>query len=309
MSKAEKVTRARSYSAVLMQDEAKEYLSTLPSFQRPLNRGRKFGEVTEYIVENNRIPGVVTIAVVDGVRYVIDGQHRLVAFTDSQVELIYAEIREITFDTFEEAAAEFRRLNSAITKMKPDDILRSEEVSSTVLQYIRKSAPFVGYGNIRRGDNRTVLSMSVLLRVWNESAPVTPSSRQMPAQEIVKTMDMGTARECVRFLGLVNEAWGRDDGDKTLWGALNMTLCMWLYRRIVLGRFSTKSIQVDDAMFKKCLMAVSADGDYAGWLRGRRVCERDRSQCYRRLKDIFAKRLQSELHQRVMLPQPEWAGS
>ena len=307
MSKADKFTRAKSYSAIWTQDDAKALLKSLPGFQRPFGRGKKFPEIVGWIVDNTRVPGVITIAVLNGARYMIDGQHRTQAFLESKLDLAYVEVRELTFDSLEEAAAEYRRLNTPITKMKPDDILRAEEVHNEVLQFIHRNAPFVGYENIRRGDNKTVLSMSVMIRTWNESEPSTPSSRQMPAQEIIKTLSLDSARHCVRFLALANQAWGRDNANKTLWGTLNMTLCMWLYRRIVLTKHSPRSVQVDDSLFKKCLMTVAADGDYANWLVGRRVCERDRSPCYKRLKELFAKRIQSETGHKPVLPQPEWA--
>lgn len=69
----------------------------------------------------------------------------------------------------------------------------------------------------------------------------------------------------------------------------------------------SRSIKLTADMFKKCLMSLSADRTYLDWLVGRNVGERDRSPCYSRMKQIFAKRIHEETGKREKLPQPEWA--
>jgi hypothetical protein len=56
-------------------------------------------------------------------------------------------------------------------------------------------------------------------------------------------------------------------------------------------------------------MSISADSTYVDWLLGRHIGERDRSPCYRRIKDIFAARLEAIQGKKPLLPQPSWAVS
>jgi len=74
-------------------------------------------------------------------------------------------------------------------------------------------------------------------------------------------------------------------------GSLNLSIkTMWLWRRLVLDQ-NRKGWQKGRCPlcedFRKCLMAVSAAGEYVDWLVGRQIGERDRAPCYSRLRAIL----------------------
>jgi hypothetical protein len=89
-----------------------------------------------------------------------------------------------------------------------------------------------------------------------------------------------------------------------LWGSLNVTMCMYLYRILCLNGRLPKE------MFGKCLMSVSADQRYRDWILGRHLCESERLPTYQNLKKIFDLRLMHEYHGKppVKLPKApdEW---
>lgn len=112
------------------------------------------------------------------------------------------------------------------------------------------------------------------------------------------------------FLNLCFAAWKRDVEYTTLWGSLNLILCAWLYRRVVIGdagKGLSRSTKLDADQFRRCLMSLSAEPDYTDFLVGRRITDRDRSPAYNRLKTIFARRYWDEHKQKLLLPQPSWA--
>lgn len=87
-----------------------------------------------------------------------------------------------------------------------------------------------------------------------------------------------------------------------------MTVCMWLYRRLVITPYSSSTKKLTKEMFSKCLMGVAADAHYAEWLVGRQLRDRDRSPAYQRVKALFAKRIELETGEKPRLPSPDWGG-
>lgn len=287
----------------------------IPQFQRPLRVNEKVRLVTEQIKKSEEIEGVLTLGQVknDPSHYIVDGQHRVEAFKLSEMEGAIADVRIVTFDTMADMADEFVRLNSSLVKMRPDDILRGLENSNPALKAIRKSCEFVGYDQIRRGKSGPVLSMSALLRCWAASTYETPagSSAGMSAAGLAQSLDQTSMQNMIAFLATAHAAWGRDPEYYRLWGNLNLALTMWLWNRLVIDRdrLGNKRYAIlNPTQFKKCMMSLSAEGDYLAWLPGRNLSDRDRSPCYSRIKTIFTRRLADEDHgKRPMLPSPAWA--
>ncbi len=194
--------------------------------------------------------------------------------------------------------------------MRPDDFLRGLEDSVEALQQIRKQCPFIGYDKIQRQCKTSpIVSMSATIRSWRGSGTDTPAGgvSGLSAVELAETMVEEETRNLIDFMNVAKDAFGRELQYAKLWGALNMVLCMWLYRRLVLMQYSPKSPRIDKVLFKKCLLSVSAASDYQDWLEGRRLGERDRAPAYSRLKTIFAKRLELELGKKIHLPAPSWS--
>ncbi len=283
-----------------------------PPFQRELRPTPKVLALAEEIKQTGVLPGVITLGVLDGEVYTVDGQHRIYAFQAADLVVVYADVRTHYFATMGEMANEYVRLNSSLVRLRPDDILRGLEQSNLHLQHIRKRCPFVGYDCIRRGNsNSPVLSMSSTLRVWGGSRGDVPSLTSAgAAQFVAEFLDETETRTLCDFLTLCFAAWKRDAEYTTLWGSLNLILCAWLYRRQVLGGTTSKNSRankLDADIFRRCLMSLSASPEYMDYLVGRRISDRDRAPAYNRLKAIFARRYFDEHKQKLMLPSPAWA--
>lgn len=313
-TRAPKSSRSSMETMLLDQEQVNQWL--VPPFQRPLRVNDKVRALAEQLKSDGGvIPGVITLGQLDGKAavYIVDGQHRVEGFRISNLEECIADVRLCRFDDMADMADEFVLLNTAIVRMRPDDVLRGMESSLPALQKIRNDCPWIGYDQIRRsGDTGPVVSMSVVLKAWLGSLPDTPGPGKGAAMHLARDMEMQSTAQLVMFMQIAFASWGRDLSQSRLWAALNMTLCMWLFRRLVLDRDNQgekRNTRIDAALFKKCLMSVAADADYHDWLQGRLMRDRDRSPAYARLKAIFAKRIQNESGTKAKLPAPAWFSS
>ena len=287
----------------------------VPPFQRPVRVNSKVAAIAEQMRRSGcEITGIITLGKVgkEAALYVVDGQHRLEAFRISGLQEIIADVRIVQFETMADMADEFVRLNTALVRMRPDDILRGLEPATPAIRAIKQQCSFVGYDNIRRGGTTgPILGMNTVIRCWRGSAGETPASHNGSIAQTACELDAESVDDLVRFLQTAHAAWGRDPEYYRLWGGVNLTICMWMWRRLVLDtkRTSSRTVVLSVAQFKQCLMSVSADRNYLDWLPGRVMGDRDRSPCYGRLKQIFARRLQEESRdgKRPLLPQPAWA--
>ena len=174
---------------------------------------------------------------------------------------------------------------------------------------LRKACPFVGYDSIRRGPSSPVVSMSTVMRYWMGSAHEQPHGVSVSAAQLAVEFPEADCKTVIAFLGCCFAAWGKDPTNHKLWGSLNLMICAWLYRRLVVTAYSAKTKRIDAAQFTKCLMSLSADEMYVSWLVGRNAAPRDIPSCYSRVKQLFAARLEADTGNRHLLPQPQWATS
>lgn len=288
----------------------------LPECQRPKRITCKVEMASEKIRQTHTIEGVVTLGMLKGstALYIVDGQHRLEAFKITKLAEVIADVRIVVFDNLIELAEEFVQLNSSLTPMRPDDLLRGSELSIPALKQIRKACEFVGYGQVRRGGGSgPIVSMSALIRCWRVSQNEVPTNSGIGgALKIARELDQQSSSNLIAFLSVAYEAWGRDEENYRLWGNLNLTICMWLWNKLVIDRDRTGTKRyalLDIPQFKKCLMLVSANADYNSWLVGRTLSDRDRSPAYNRLKAIFASRLSGDSKTAMRLPQPAWGSA
>lgn len=306
---AEKRTGTTMDTMELTQKRVKSW--KLPLFQRPLKINSKVLEVAAEIQRNGGVvPGILTIGVLDDETYLVDGQHRIAAWLQTGSEVGYADVRTHWFENQGDMAKEFVRLNSALVRLKPDDILRGLEPSSEALQRIRKKCPFVGYDMIRKSERTPMVSMSTFIRMWSGSRGEVPTTGNSSAVAILDGMSMDDVESLIEFGNLCIETWHRDFAYFRLWSSLNLTLCAWLYRRIVLGEGVTKQMRtahLTREQFRKGLMALSADGQYLDYLVGRNLGERDRAPAYGRLKAIFQRRHLDDTGKAIKLPMPAWS--
>jgi hypothetical protein len=287
----------------------------LPDFQRPLRVNAKVNALAEELKANGGImPGIITLGTIAGDKstYLVDGQHRKESFRISGLEECIADVRAIRYESAAAMALEFVNLNSSLVRMRPDDLLRGLEGSVESMRLIRQRCPFVGYDQIRRNNTAApLLGMSAVLRCWYGSAPniPVPTAGGRSAATMANELSTVDAEELCRFLCAAHEAWGHDKEYFRLWGALNLTICMWLWRRLVLNqeRGVKRYVVLSEAEFKRCLMAVSANEIYLDWLVGRTMGDRDRSPCFSRIKGAFQSRLAASHGKKPLLPQPEWA--
>ena len=280
----------------------------LPPFQRPLQINAKVLELAKQIgADGGVIPGVLTLGVLEKETWLVDGQHRRAAFMESGKDYGYADVRTCFFDSMADMAEEYVRLNSRLVNMKPDDILRGLETGMPTLQEIRRRCKFVGYGQLRRDAKSPMVSMSGLLRCWRGSGHDVPGAVSVSAVQCARDLTTEDAANICEFLGLAMDAWGKDPQYNRLWLGLNMTLCMWLFRNLVLSAYSAKTKRLESPQFKVCLMALSADPTYLEWLIGRRAGEYDRAPAYARIKSLMTARLLLHTGEKHMLPMPAWA--
>jgi hypothetical protein len=301
----ERATQTTMDTIVITPAEVAKWLN--PPFQRPLRVNAKVRAIAEKIKETEVLPGIVTLGVLAKDTYLLDGQHRREAFLISGVLEGYCDVRVHHFASMADMGREFVELNSRIVNLRPDDILRGLEGSNEALVYLRKQLPFVGYDMIRRNERAPILSMSLMLRSWFASSYEVPSSASTgSAMNLGESLTMETAHECVAFFRLCEKAWGRDSEYSKLWGSLNLTICAWLYRRVVLSK-DPKVMRVSPDLFCKGMMALSASDNYMSWLIGRMLADRDRSPCYSRMKTLVVKRIELETGKKLRWPQPSWA--
>jgi hypothetical protein len=282
-----------------------------PPFQRPLRVNPKVLAIAEQIkADGGVIPGTITLGELKNRTYIVDGQHRLEAYKISEVPEALADVRILTFESMGEMADEFVNLNSQLVKMSPDDILRGLEESLPLLRRIRNQCQFVGYGQLRRGDEKSpVLSMSATVRAWIGSTSDTPGGITTSSMLLAQQLTEESTNELIEFLNNTFAAWGRGPDSYRLWGTLTLTLTMWMWRRLVLDterRGAKRFIVLKREQFKRCLMSVAADADYSDWLPGRKLSERDRSPAYQRLRKIFLTRLHADGVSGTKLPSPPW---
>ncbi len=307
-TKPQKATRTTVDTIVFTPEVAKAWRN--PPFQRPLKTNSKVVALGMKIAEDSGVvPGIITLGMLADRTYLLDGQHRREAFLLSGCKEGFADVRTHYFDNMAEMGEEFVLLNSQLVRLMPDDILRGLEASYEPLRYIRKQCPFVGYGNVRRDEGKTLLSMSTALRVWAGSAAETPghAAGMKSATALAQGLTQDEAEPMVRFLNLCRDAWGVDKEYYRMWGSLNLVLCAWLYRNMVLRKFSQRAPQITGEQFKQCLMALTADPNYIAWLLGRQLRESDRSPAFERIRSIFANRLAVLLGSKPAMPRPAWA--
>lgn len=281
----------------------------LPPFQRPLRAPKKIAEIAEQMrINGGVIEGVMTLGILRAKRYLVDGQHRREAFLLSGLPEAYVDVRICEFETMGEMADEFVRLNTAIAKITPDDVLRGLEQSNVHLQAIRRECPFVGYGYLNANPSSPAVGMSALLRSWDSSKSETPSHQGgVAVHSIASDLTEEETREIITFLRLAHSAWGVGKEVSRLWGRMNLMLCMWLWQRIVKSKPANgRTAHLTQDQFRKALMSLSADPHFNDWLQGR-WNERWRAPTYNRIKALFAERLKAELGHKVVLPAPEWS--
>lgn len=311
---APRASRSTMETLIITPDQVNAW--RVPPFQRPVRVNAKVKAIADEIRTNGvSITGMITLGKLtgDNAYYIVDGQHRIEAFRISGMSEIIADIRVVHFDTMADMADEFVQLNTAIVRMRPDDLLRGLTPSLPLLQRILRECPFIGYDQLRRGGaSGPIVGLAAILRTWHASNSEAPnnSNSGVSINQLAAALEEDSVAKLIRFSHLAMEAWGRDPEYYRLWGGLNMGVNMWLYRRLVLDdnrRAKARISTLTETQFKHCLMALSANSNYLAWLPGRLLNDRDRSPALSRIKAIFMRRLIEGGMAKPYLPQPAWA--
>ena len=308
-TEAEKTTRSTVDTITFTIAEAKAWRR--PEWQRPIYPESESVKSLAKVIagDGGILPGVITFGILGNAvkeLWLLDGQQRREAFFQTGLPEGFVDVRYCFFKDEAAMSKEFRNLNSHLVNMKPDDFLRAMEPEQPTLRALRAKCPFIGYDNIRRGRGSPIVSMSGILRAWAISAPETPANSAPSSKTLGESLTTEDAENLGRFLCLCLSAWGKDPEYTRLWNNLNLVVCAWLYRRLVIAPYSTRTKQLTNEQFGKCLMSLSADPHYLAWLQGRRLSENDRSPCMTRIKALFSARLTEELGSKPSLPSPPW---
>lgn len=296
--------------------------------QRLLSVNEKVRLVAKEIAATGLMPGVVTLGNLDGVSYLLDGQHRRAALELSGLQQVWICIRTINYESVEQMARDFVKLNSQLVSLRPDDILRPLEKTTPELAQIRAACPFIGYGRATRGARRdgVTLSMSMAIRCWLRArmhtpgghGGGTPSRKDNASAALVHALVHGQdgpaeIKAMIDFYNTLAAAWGHDPEYQSLWGAFNLTMCAWIWRRTVMNRYSARSIVMTVQEFQRCAMTLTSDERYLDWLVGKGVTDKTRSPGYGRICNNMTKRYM-QIHNitkraNVRWPKPEWANA
>jgi hypothetical protein len=309
-TKAQRTTKTRVDTIAFTLAELESWKK--PKFQREIKFTKKMDEVVEDIRASGGVfPGIITLGVLDGTNdiYKIDGHHRCEAFKKSGCGTGYADVRWL-YGSMEDFAEEYKLLNGCISRQHADDLLRADAIGNPKIERLRSECRVIAFAPRKTG--KVSVSMSMVLRSWANARRGTPAARGKAASgiDIIQQIEDVELAHLTRFINLCESAWGRDQEYAQLWNQMNLTMCMWLYNRLVVEKPAPMSRlkQLTTALFEKCLMSLSADSKYVEWLRGRNGAVH-RSPCYTRVKEHFAARLKEETGVKHNLPQPDWAAN
>lgn len=309
-SSVSKDDRATMQTMLITPDKLAEW--PLPGLQRPLGLSKKVRDAAEAMqLEAAQdaeeacatIDGVITLGKVGGKTYLVDGQHRLHgAFAWAARELLVhggvlvkqalVDVRVRQFETMSELAEAFVHLNSQLNPTKPDDIMRSLAHTNEHLHAIEEALPFVGYDLTGANKKTKLLSMSAAIRTWFGSGGLVPANGPTALEIVKKYLNAEQADAMIDFYEACVGAGWQNEAFRRLWSTLNLGVCMWLWRRTVLGETvryqqgGQKPMVLTRDQFVLCMRSL-LNTEYLDWLQGRSLRYQDRMPCYSHVKDLF----------------------
>jgi hypothetical protein len=283
-----------------------------PGFQRPITDNAKLERYAMSLLKSPVIASVIHLGRWEGNLYTIDGRHRLEGFRRSGLAQVRADVNIKDYasgeDGMREMAYDYVILSATIAKQRPDDGLRALEKTNGYLKSIRMDCPFVGYDQIRRNASSPLLSMAVALSAWHGSANEVPRTPKAGAIENATCLTLVDCTHLTQFLKLAYTAWGNEFNNRRLWSTLNITLCMWVYRRMVMFNANSlaRATKLTPEQFLLGLRGLAGSANYVEWLTNRSLHERERSPAYGRLRAVFVGVLNEALQRRTLMPSPSW---
>lgn len=321
--------RVRVDTMLITPDKLNEW--PLPGIQRPLLKSKKVREAAEAMqLEAAQDPdeafctikGVVWLGKVGKVTYLADGQHRLYgAFLWASRELLvhggvlvkqaFVNVGLRHFDSVSDMAMSFIEDNSQLNPTKPDDIMRALARANVHLQAIEEACPFMGYDLTGANKKTKLISMSAAIRTWFGSGGLVPAGGPSALEIVNKFLDKGQADRMIDFYGACVEAGWQHDSFRRLWGALNLGIVMWIWRRTVLGeatRFGSggqRPMVLTREQFIVCMRTLM-EPSYMDDLVGRQLRYQDRVPCYTKIKERFTVGLKTVGIDSPRFPMAQW---
>ena len=277
----------------------------VPPFQRFLRITEKVRECIEVTRTTGKIPGVIYLGRYKGVLYLIDGQHRLEAFRLSELPSALAHVLIEDFTDMAEMGKRYVELCSSLVKVRADDRMHALEATHPVLQTVRTKCPFLSYGHGQLAVQKMTISASTAIRAWMSSQPETPSPRSFNVALMLKGLQSEGASGIIGFLTACHEAWSTDY--PRLWGALNLTLCAYIYRRTVLD--PDGKTPLTRGQFIQGMQGLSTNQRYQEWLLNRQLGSIHRAPAYKQIKITVQHHLKTIYGGVIRLPKPIWMGS
>ena len=291
--------------------EALEASFELPDAQRPQTTNEKVRSLAKRYSEDPIVPGTIHTAVVDGVIYLFDGQHRsFVAFKLARelygVEKLLVSVEFNFLDSKSDIGRYYVEENGCLVRQRPDDILNG--LATPPLKKIQECKIVTTKKVSSQKAKTNFLSLSAAIRAWYGSAWDVPSNTAgMPAVEIANTMPMEDAEALKGFLECAVKAWGNSPSFRGLYGNFNLNLCAWLYRRTVLNPIEGVTALTDE-QFTAGLVGLSANSKYLTFLVRRTLDPINRQVGYDHICKMFTISIKSHYKFRTpfRLPKPVW---
>jgi hypothetical protein len=205
----------------------------VPPFQRHILLNKRFFTLVAEFRQTHCLPyGTLLIGCWNSILYVVDGNHRMAACIESGVPAIRANVQYVRFDTYVAMVAAYNKVQIPIKVSTPNDRLKVLADLHPPLQSIANACNFVTFSKAAAGQAGQLLTMSMLIQVW-EWSKVNPPRPFGGAslEDLAKPLTQVDADNLIIFFQLCRFRFGLSPA---LWRAQNLALCLWLYRRLVL---------------------------------------------------------------------------
>lgn len=287
---------------------AKTGVWKIPDWGREPKVNRHVLSVAEDLKECNHLSSTLVLGVYDNTIWRIDGNHRLLGFLLSGIPNMLAHCMVHYCDGHKDMYRIYKIYQRHLRTPTKDDNLKGLAETRDPLQTIKNRCKFVTYETVNDTESRRI-RMSAVIRAWYDSVPYIPKHIRANIEEQAVKIEETEARKIVEFLLACKE--GLSIQVPFLWKPINITLLMWLYRRLVWGEIDVESEDVEYSRLTKDEFILGMLGlqtnNYYGTL-GTRELERDRFGAYTSLMSYFKKSLHSMgVKRRLTLPiKPKW---
>ena len=256
---------------------------------------------------NPHLKSTLILGIYDNAIWKIDGNHRLLGFLTSGLPSMTAYCMFHKCTSHEDMYRIYRIYQRHIRTPTKDDNLKGFEVTHPPLKTISSKCKFVTYGSLKDYETSRI-KMTSVVQAWFDSLSYLPKHVRSNIEEQAKKIDESAARKINEFLMVCKE--GLTLQISVLWKQINITLLLWLYRRVVWEMVDEEHEGSDYPVLTKdefvCgLQGLQASSYYQALFQ--RELEKDRLETYNSLISHFRNNLRScGIKRRMTLPKPNW---